>query len=378
MTFLTILQPDKTQLIPLIFAFKDRIEKHIIIYDEARDDARLANELANGIEAMNHHYSLNTPVEKISIDEDSHPDMIAVQQRLEKEKIGSLYLNAAGADTALLVILSGFVLDNGGKVLAYDKNDNSYNIITKEGFANHPVNSNMMLKDFLMLLDERVIEECSKEDIHRNHDALMTLFGDAKLMFKVRKLLSKREIGEIGNSYPAILKALEKLDIIDHTHHFKDSTKFSKFGIHFEEFIYLHLKRFDFDDIKVGVKIVFESASEKDGIAVEVSNEFDILTIKNNRIGFVECKIGDNLNPQATVYKSDALMDYFGDDSRCLIVNIQPNATPHMANSKINFSKNLTLRANRKRIEIFNAFDLGEKKFGQEVRKVFGVTKQKK
>jgi hypothetical protein len=146
-------------------------------------------------------------------------------------------------------------------------------------------------------------------------------------------------------------------------------------GVYFEQFIFLYMDQFDFDDIKCGIKIAFEREKESERDIV-VSNEFDILTIKDNRIGLVECKIGDKFKTVETVYKSDALMDYFGDDSRSLIVNIQQDATPHLANSRLNFSNDITLRANSKRIDIFNAFDLGKRKFSAAVEETFGVKKR--
>ncbi len=126
----------------------------------------------------------------------------------------------------------------------------------------------------------------------------------------------------------------------------------------------------------MGVKIVFEHIEDDNSNMIDVSNEFDLLMIKNNRIGFVECKIGNRVNPLETIYKSDALMDYFGEDSRCLIVNIQPDPTPHLSNSKVQFGPSMKLRANKKRIEVFNAFDLGKKKFSSVIEEVFGVKRR--
>ena len=373
MTLITIVHSDKIVLIPLIFKFRNDVRKHILVSDTGRTDLKYAKELETSIGRMNEHYSLPAvEVDTIAVDEDSRRDMSVILKRLESEKGAELYLNAAEADTAMLTIVSGFVLSLGGKVLAYDKYDNSYNVITNEGFFNYPVSDNMKLEDFLILSGEEYIEEMDKEAIRENREALMDIFGDAKRMFAIRKMLSSGNESGVRERYPDLMESLEKLELVSHPRHLKPSRDISLFGTYFEQFVFLHLDRFDFDDIKTGVKIAFERRDGERRDTV-VSNEFDILTIKNNRIGIVECKIGDNLNALSTVYKSDALMDYFGDDSRSLIVNIQPDSTPHIAQSRMNFSENITLRAHAKRIEVFNAFDIGITKFSQAVMEVFDV-----
>jgi hypothetical protein len=376
MTLVTIVHNEKSMLIPLIFNFKNRIDKHILIYDTAKEDIKTANELKSSIETLNKTYKITATIKTFLIDEDSKEDLLTVKDYLQKEGGKKVFLNAAGADTALLVILSSFTLDIGGSVLAYDKQDNNYNIITQNGFVNQTVETNMTIDDFLILMGEKLVEEESVRDILKRKEALMTIFGDSKRMFKMRRLLSQGEAESVYQNYQEILAALKTLDIIDDTYRFKDNSKFSKFGRYFEEFIYLHLKEFDFDDIKVGIKIIFESESQGEGEHLHVRNEFDILTIKENRIGVVECKIGKNIDPLATVYKSDALMGYFGSDSRSLIINIQPQQSHSPQGGQLNFSSAFLLRASHNRIGVFNAFELGKQKFAKTVEKVFGVKKR--
>ncbi len=247
MTLLTILQHDRTKLVPLIFNFKDKIKKHIILYDTAKNDTDVAEEIRHGILMLNEKYSLDSEIEMLMIDEDSHGDMLNIQKRLKKEQTGSLYLNAAGADTALVVVLSGYVLDNGGKILAYDKQDNSYNIITRNGFTNHPIEHNMMLDDFLILTAESIKEESDKEKAYQRRDAIMMLFSDAKRMFKVRKLLDRDKFYEMKDQYEKLVPALKELGIINNALCYSDRTQSTKFGQFFEEFIYLFLREYDFD-----------------------------------------------------------------------------------------------------------------------------------
>ena len=371
MTLVTIVHRDKTVLIPLIFNFKTQIKKHILIYDNAKSDIKYANELKSGIQKLWEKYSLDSvPIEMISIDEDSRNDLSRVIEKLSTED--RLYLNGAEADISVLILLSNHILSIGGVVLAYDKDDNSYNLITKDGFENLSIKESMSIEDFLILMSEELIEETPKRSIWEKKDALMTIFEDAKQMFKVRKYLIDGKLDEVKKSYPDIYKALSSLEYAHTIESIKQNSSLGGFGLFFEQFVFLHMSRFDFDDIKCGVKILFEKDSTNSSNPAIVANEFDILTIKDNRIGIVECKIGNRVDTVNTIYKNDAIMDYFGDNSKSMIVNIQPN-TPSLVNGKLNFSDSVILRANTKRIDIFNAFDLGKRKFTNALKQTFRV-----
>lgn len=369
MTLITIAHSNKTVLAPIIFNFKAQITKHIIIYDIDREDTRYALELKKGIESIWQKYRLpKVDIEMIAIDEDSRKDMVEIQKRLSKEQGSSLYLNASEADVSLLTILSGFVLSFGGTILAYDKQDNSYNKITQKGFENYPITESMNIDDFLRLLGEELIEEKSKQKIWENRKALETLFEDTKILFKVRKLLIHKQISQIKKSYPKIYKTLQELKLPHTVEMVEADSSLGGFGNLFEDFVFLFMSRFDFDDIKCGAKIVFERDKQGDKDTI-VANEFDILTIKNNRIGLIECKIGNNIQPLPIVYKSDALMDYFGDDTRSLIIHIQPQTV----DNRLVFQDGIKLRANSNLINIFNAFDIGKRKFTESIKETFGV-----
>jgi len=373
---ITIVHANKTVLIPLIYAFKEKISRHILVYDIDKVDTRYALELERGIQRLWEYYKLPpVSIEKIPIDEDSRSDLAEMQTLFSTKNDEVYYLNAAEADVTLLTVFSGYLLATGGIVLAYDKHDNTYNRITKSGISNHVVERSMMIEDFLMLMNEEYLEETPKKKIRASRKVLGDLFGDAKRMFKIRRLLQQQRYSEIVKLYPNMVESLKTLHLLDRPGHMKNDISLSAMGVYFEQFVFLYMDQFDFDDIKCGIKIAFEREKGNDRDVV-VSNEFDILTIKENRVGLVECKIGDKFKTVETVYKSDALMDYFGDDSRSLIVNIQQDATPHLSNSRLNFSNDITLRANSKRIDIFNAFDLGKRKFSAAVEETFGVKKR--
>ncbi len=371
MELLTIVHARRTDYLPIIYEFSGQITRHILFYDHDVVDKAYAEELKSSIERFNQKYKLSTEIKMIEIDEDSKKDMQQIAE-VFKGNSKEVYLNGLGADVALFTVLSSIILSNDGKVLAYDSEDNSYNLITKNGFSNKQMEKKMNIDDFLTLMGEEILYENSKKEIEENQDALLLLFSDVKRLFNIRFLLKQRKTKELKKRYPKLLNALTQLKIIDEEGVMKGQEAFVRFGYLFEEFIYLQLKMFDFDDIKVGVTIRFDAQQVKRR-QIEVTNEFDLLTIKNNKIGFIECKMGDSLDPLGTIYKSDSIMDYFGASASSLIVNIERNKTPHLKHSKKNFGESLLYRAKTKKVSIYNAFDFSKNSFRSKIKEAFGV-----
>ncbi len=152
--------------------------------------------------------------------------------------------------------------------------------------------------------------------------------------------------------------------------HYRGLKQISYFGILFEEFTYLKLLGYDFDDIKVGAVLLFDSIEDEPN-DIKIFNEFDILAIKENHIYTIECKLGDNISPQDIIYKSDSLLGYFGDDSKNLIINIHPDNSHKLHKPKVVFGANAKLRAITNSIEIYNAHNFGTKKFHKKISPFF-------
>ena len=371
MELLTIVHPRKIDYIPVIYEFIGKVKRHILFFDHDKVEKAYAEELKASIERLNNKYNITTEIKMIEIDEDSKKDMQEIAKVFEG-KSKEIYLNGAGADTALFTVLSSIILRNNGQVVAYDKEDNSYNLITKSGFSNKKIENNMKIEDFLILMGEELLEEVSQKKILEHKEALELLFGDAKRMFKVRYLLKTRKTKELKKRYAEIMKALKELKIVNDDDLINGQQGFVRFGTLFEEFVYLQLEAFEFDDVKVGAKIRFDKI-QVERHSIEVTNEFDLLTIHENKIGFIECKIGDSSDPIGTIYKSDSIMEYFGESASSMIVNIERDKTPHLKKSKKNFGTSLLYRAETKKVIVYNAFDFSKSVFRAKVTKAFGI-----
>ena len=365
MTLVTIINKELETLAPIIFEFKDKTKKHVIIYDDK--DKSSALKLKKWI------ITFNDNIELIEIDEDSKSDMLEVQNHINTLGNKEIYLNATNADSALLVIFSGSVLHNNGKIIAYDKFENSYNIVDKIGFTNHSINNNMKLKDFIEALGYEISKEIDKKEILNRQKALLILFNDFNVLFRLRKYIQQDRLNLIASKYPKEVAILIELELI--SKNYKMKKHISYFGTLFEEFIYLQVLKYNFDDIKVGTVILFESI-KNDSINNIINNEFDILAIKDNHIYTIECKLGDNISASDIIYKSDSLLGYFGDDSKNMIVNIHPNNSDKIRKPASVFGKNLKLRAINNSIEIYNAYTFGSSKFDKKMASFFQVKKR--
>ncbi len=374
MKLVTIVHRNKIEYIPIIFEFLKVTKEHVLIFDCNDEDRLVAKELRSAIESINKKYSVDNHIKMIEIDEDSKHDMLNLLKEFTDHS-QNIYLTGAGADTAIFIVLSTIILHQDGKVLAYDKEDNSYNIITSNGFINEKIKHNLNIDDYLLLMGDKILEEASHDRIFGRKKELELIFGDIKRLFKARELLRADKIYRLENDFPEILQALKVLGVVNTYNDLDREKGYTNFGYLFEEFIYIQVSGFDFDDIKVNVKIEFDQM-QVGFHDIHVINEFDILTICDNKIGFIECKLGDSSVALQTVYKSDSVMEYFGETASSMIVNMQKDATPHLKDSKMSFSESTTYRAQTKNISVYNAIDFSSKKFEQKLKEAFGVEKK--
>ena len=310
MTLVTIVHQHLYNLTPIIFHFKDKITHHILIFDIA--DKKYAEQLQRGITNLNERYKLQSTIELIELDEDSPNNIAALKERLQNYR--NLTLNISGSDFALSQQLFAIVQELGGEVFAYDKEDNSYNLLPS--FSNHKIDNNMKLSDFCDLLDITIVEKIDKNKIRGDRKLLEKIFADFPALFRYMDLIEDGYTHEAAKLYPKLDKAIkQKLGSINNR---------SQINKIFEEYLFLLFDKFDFDDLQCGVRLDFFPRE-----ANNVINEFDLLFIKNNRIGFVEIKLSKKpQNYLPLLYKNDAIMDFFGSDTISIIYALTQEKTP--------------------------------------------------
>jgi hypothetical protein len=363
MNLITIISRNLSHLTPIIFEFKDKVKNHFLIYDI--DEIELAEQLKKGIEFINKKYNLDSNIYLFQLDEDNNNNFKDNFQKIKQVSIKNLYLNVTEADTTITVLFSTFVMQNGGKVISYDTFDNSYNLLSKNKFVNKTIKNNMRIDDFMGLLNYHIESNKGYKKLISNKKEVLELFRDFNRFFKIRKFLLEDKIYKLTFSEKKLLKSLSVLDESDNI---KDISKIT--GTLFEQFIFWKLYELDVDDISLSVLLNTKNS---------IKNEFDVLMIKDNHISTIECKLGNNLKGDNVIYKSDSLLELFGDDSKNLIVNI---ATKEITNitecidvsETFTYSANIRAKANN--ISIYHKKTFKDKSFYKKVSKFFNLRKK--
>jgi hypothetical protein len=335
MTLVTIISKDKAFL-PLLFEMKEKVKTHILIYDIAKDEIEIALDTKKGLERLKEKYNLDYEIKLKPIDEDSKKSFQGLYDFLGK--YNNLVLNVAEADSMLTIILSAFILKKSGRVLSYDKFDNTYNEIKPNSCELKKIINNMKLDDFMILNNYKIIEKKTAMNIVRYKKYVLKLFQNYKDFIKMKNRLKRGD--KITPYYKKLFKKVGAINNEKINFHRLD-------GEIFEEFIFWNFYTLDIDDIWLNVKFVSEEFKEE-----IIKNEVDILMIKNNRIFFVECKLGRlNMKPDELIYKCDSLMSLFGEDTKGIIVNL--NKLMSKSKNMNEFSKNLILRAKENNIYVY-------------------------
>ncbi|WP_457596797.1 Card1-like endonuclease domain-containing protein [Hydrogenimonas sp.] len=362
MTLVTIAHADRTELIPLLFEHKEEIRRHIVLNDKKEDDRFHADALVRGLGRLKKRYRLKYTIQRIEVDEDDRGEILHLANALPAD--GPVALNAAGADLALTTMVGKALLDRGGETWAYDTQKASYNRIGASTCANHPVQHPMKLDDFFDLM---AIERFEYASIDPPFEALSALFGDAGRFFRVKSWLLRRQYDRLESLSRPMRVALGRLGLYTSYRSIsKDAA--ARLGRLFEAYVHDLAQRVGFDDTMTGVTLKFHEARRGDQSPLMVTNEFDVMVMHRNRPCIVECKTGLNAstNPLEIVYKVDALMDFFGQASRGLVIH------SHDGERKGNlYSDTLKLRASRKGITILDSQKMGPEHITRALRQTF-------
>ena len=330
MILVSLISNEKAANIPLLYEFKNRVKKHILIYDIA--DSEIAKDIREGLINLKKKYNLKYKIKMVAIDEDEKKFFKKTYEILKKEK-NKLFLNLPQADSALTIIISSFILKLKGVVFSYDKFENNYNIIGKD-FKTNKIKNNLNLEDYMILMNYKV-EKKTKDDILYKKDYIQKITS-SKYFYFLRTLVAydQLKISKIKNPMKKWLKEIKAID----------NGKINKhifLGEIFEERMFWRLNEFDVDDIWMNVKVTTEEIKKE-----KLNNEFDILMIKDNHIITVEVKYGKmNIKADELIYKEDSRMDFFGEDTKGIIF--------HISNKKT-FSTNNILRAKENNIKVIN------------------------
>ncbi|MEA2091155.1 MAG: DUF1887 family CARF protein [Campylobacterota bacterium] len=307
----SILGDFHSSIFPIFFEFKDSIDTHIIIHDDAFSEQSKSNKILTSLKHFSHKNSLNIKTQNYKIDEDSLESILKLIEHIKStaNSLEDLYINTTDGLSNIGVVLGAKLLDSGVKLLSYDMYENSYNLTSTESITTQKLKSKMSIKDHFLFKGLNVSDFEDKEFAHKYETYIRDLFENHYDEFSIMKRDITGNKKSNQHQYPNALKLIKRMNL-----NIKTSHKSITGGL-FEFYIYLLVKDLGFDDIEIGMVI-----EDKFSNNVSVRNEFDLLLMKDNHLHMIECKFTKNIDMQALVYKYSSLINLIDDDGRIIIL----------------------------------------------------------
>ena len=365
MTLISILGDFHSSVLPIFFEFKDKIKKHIIIYDDSRYDQEQLKRLLSGQNQFLTYFeddgkNLNFELISIKIDEDDYENILKTYASIiqSTKNPRDIYLNATDGLSSVSIVLSNNLLQDGANVLSYDRYANTYNIHTSEGMNKFKITNNIDIKNHLKLVGYNILGFTNRFELQNRKSIILKLTSDLTDYKSFIDLLQNTPIEYIKgfDHYKTLLASIDKLN-----------DKVFIQGTVFEEYIYHLIKdNFDFDDVMTGVKVEFNT---------DFMNELDILMIKDNHLHTIECKFVNSLDGEHYVYKTNSIIDYLDNDGKAMILSIGADnvRVTKSSNKKVQFSKGTLARAKNGNIRVHQSKSFDETKFLADIGEWFGL-----
>lgn len=369
MTLVSIFGDFDSSILPLIYEFRNKIKRHILLYDLHKRNGHGSMRIQTGLERLRKKYKLSFDQMEIEIDEDSKTSILRVLDDLFRlvDEPGELHLNATDGLANVAIVMGSEILKRGGVVLAYDIYENEYNRLEGDRMERCKMTRNMDVADHLLLKGMKLIGSREKSTMERRKEQVMEAAGHFNKFQKFRKVVMHGGHPD-SQRFGPIKKALRKISMISRTGKVLDKNFI--LGSLFEEYVFWLLEPLGFDDILCGAVVVMDEVE-----GGEVKNEFDILAIKENHLFIVECKMKDRIDGEMLVYKYDSLSGRLDADSKVMIVNVTstPKATELSYKHSRNFNRGVVRRAILNGIFIYHEETLDPDLFQRTARRFFGL-----
>jgi len=365
MVLVSILGDFHSSIVPISYAFRNKIKKHIVVYDDSHGDKKEAKRLLRGQRAfLEAHPDIAYQLIPMVIDEDSYSSLFRCVEKIKQEADAyeEIYLNATDGLSSVVLVLSNALMDVGAKVLAYDRYANTYNQHTKRGMEKFAVEESMGVVDHLILKGYTVLQTPDPKRLDARKPHIMALAQDLSTYKQFAQLVGKSGLRNV-EGYTLFKRHFKEMGIEDR--------QFIQ-GTVFEEYIYHLLKEnFAFDDILTGVKVRFDEG---------VENEFDILMIYQNHLHTIECKLVSGLHGEHYVYKTEQIKEYLDDDGRAMILSVGAENERRTKSGKVKrqFTQGDRARARYGEIAIHQVKAFDKERFLQEIETWFQIKREEK
>lgn len=359
MILISLLGTHDSSIFPILFEFKDKIVKHIIIHDDSKYEKNMIKKVMEAEVKFKSFYSIKYQTYSIQIDEDSYDSIISCFKKIEiysNSDFQNIYFNATDGLVSSTIILSDKLLDKGARFIAYDIFDNGYNLVSKNSMEKRKIINNKDIQTHFILKGHEILSKGNKLEAYRRKTTVMKICEELEILQDFATKIQNKNHEDI-NGFTELKDLLFKIEKLD-------DKMFIQGGI-FEEYIYWLIEdNFDFDQVMFNIKIEFD---------FKVLNEFDVLMIKDNHVHVIECKLRKSVPGEDYVYKLDSVIDYLDDDGKGMILVIggDNDRLTDSGNAKRSFSLGAKARARSADILIHHSKIFEKEKFLEDVRNHF-------
>lgn len=367
MILVSILGDFHSSVLPVYFQFKKKLTSHIIIYDDFKSDVDEAKNIIKGTKDFNKKYNINIKTYTYCIDEDNYNALEEAVSFIKKQtkKYNKLFINTTDGLSNINTIIGLNFIPLGANILSYDRYDNEVNIIVNKTMTTYKVDKIIPIKDHFLLRNIQVEKTSNKKYVNKYKTEILTLFENEYEEFKsFAKYVQVEDSPTLNNSkYKKVNKILKRLDLLGNI---KSNQGFIT-GTLFEYYIYLKIKKLDFDDIELGV--VVRRYIDKTNF---IPNEFDILIMKENHLHMIECKFTKNVKLDTLVYKYMGLKSLLDDDGKICIVTGHKNPKDiHLSTNPVEYHAHKRALSNKIYLRGNPIKDID--KFVQELKTYFQI-----
>jgi len=359
MVLISLLGDFDSNILPLFFHFAEDIDTHILITDKHRYDLDHAQQIQSGLKRFTQEYDFDIALLEMEFDEDLQSSVETIFERIDRLTHNKqLLFNMSDGMASTLALMHTKIFERNGEVLAYDRFDNSCNIVSNEGMRKEVI-SGMTIREHL-LLKNIDYEAPNYEEIASRAQTVSKLMAMSEKFIPFRHQSKK---SDYLSEYAEIETLLREID--------KRDDQFFIDGGMFEEYIYTLVKNIGFDDVALGTKVrYFPQDSSK-----QFHNELDILGIKDNHLHIIECKFSKFLNnAENFLYKYDSIVDLLDADGKTMLLIVGGNDYKISSNKRTPMlSGGAKNRAYHTGINVYHAKKLDEKHFIQEVKSFFAL-----
>ena len=347
-----------SNILPLFYHYVEEMRVHVLLFDKRHSDKQHANSLAKGLENFCHYYDYAPEFIEISFDEDNIDSIRNAYSKVKSlaQADEAIYLNASDGLASTLAVMQPMLHQDGSTLLAYDRFENSCNILSGESMKQEVV-SPMTIHEHLILknIDYEFIDE--DEEMHRRKRSVFSLMENTASYIEFREAI--KNITPRHNLY-------WMYDELEHIGKARDK-QFTDGGI-LEEYCYWLVKDLGFDDVKLGTKITHNPETDD-----AFKNELDVLMIKDNHMHTIECKLSKFLNGEQFIYKYDSVGNLLDADGKRMIVSVGgPNMKyDKYRKPKYQFNTGNIKRATQAKIVIYQEEKMNPEQFRAAVRNFF-------